>query len=202
MEWVTAYIEEFQYLAIAFVLFIAGLGVPIPEDIPLIYGGIMSGQGKMNVFIHFIVSMVFIIIGDVCLYMIGKRLARSGKSDSETPSRLSGLLTEERKQKVTSYFDRYGSWTVFFGRFVAGIRGGVFLTAGMTGFPLRRFILLDGLAALISVPVWIGLGYWFGHEYDVILEQLKEHQLTVLIVIIGLGLGYWLYRRSTSKKTT
>ena len=74
MEFVIEHIEQFQYLAIAFVLFIAGLGVPIPEDIPLIYGGVMSGQGQMNVWIHFAVSLAFILIGDVCLYMIGRRL--------------------------------------------------------------------------------------------------------------------------------
>ena len=60
MEWVIEHIEEFSYFAVAFVLFIAGLGALIPEDIPLIYGGVMAGAGKMNVYIHFGVSIVFI----------------------------------------------------------------------------------------------------------------------------------------------
>ena len=67
MQWITQYIEQFQYVAIAFVLFLAGLGIPIPEDIPLIYGGVMAGKGSLNVYIHFVVSMVFILVGDVSL---------------------------------------------------------------------------------------------------------------------------------------
>lgn len=198
MDWVTEYIEEFQYVAIALVLFLAGLGVPIPEDIPLIYGGVMAGQGKMDVTIHFVVSMIFILIGDSCLYFIGKKISRGHRQIEQTrskPSRLDKLLKPEMRIKVQSYFDRYGSWAVFFGRFVAGVRGAVFLTAGITGFPLKRFILLDGLAALISVPVWIGLGFWFGKRWTVILEIMKTYQLYVFAGIICVGIIWWLIRK-------
>ena len=207
MEFVIENIEQFQYLAIAFVLFIAGLGVPIPEDIPLIYGGVMAGRGDMNPWIHFAVSVAFILIGDVCLYMIGKRLGRARAAaggdteDAENirpPSRLEKLLTPERRVKVQSYFDRYGSWTVFFGRFVAGIRGAVFLTAGLTQFPLRRFIILDGLAALISVPVWIGLGYWFGANWKEHLETFKSYQVYILGGVVALVFIMWVIKRRRS----
>jgi membrane protein DedA with SNARE-associated domain len=198
LDWVTEYIEEFQYVAIALVLFLAGLGVPIPEDIPLIYGGVMAGQGKMDVTIHFVISMIFILIGDSCLYFIGKKISRGHSQIEQTrskPSRLDKLLKPEMRIKVQSYFDRYGSWAVFFGRFVAGVRGAVFLTAGITGFSLKRFILLDGLAALISVPVWIGLGFWFGKRWTVILEIMKTYQLYVFAGIICVGIIWWLIRK-------
>ena len=190
MQWITQYIEQFQYVAIAFVLFLAGLGIPIPEDIPLIYGGVMAGKGSLNVYIHFIVSMVFIIVGDVSLYLIGRRIARSGKgaehTNYETPSRIQKILTPERKAKVQTYFDQYGSWAVFLGRFVAGVRGAVYLTAGMTRFPLGRFIFLDFLAALVSVPLWIWLGYWAGENWMSLLDQFKEYQVYVLGALCGL----------------
>jgi membrane protein DedA with SNARE-associated domain len=188
IAWITQYIEQFQYVAIAFVLFLAGLGVPIPEDIPLIYGGVMSGAGKMNVYIHFAVSMVFILVGDVCLYFIGRRISQN----AETPSKWQKVLTPKRQAKVQGYFDRYGSWAVFFGRFVAGIRGAVYLTAGMARFPLLRFILLDFLAALISVPVWIVLGYWAGKEWETVIEHAKSYQVYILIGLGVIILGVWI----------
>ena len=208
MEWVTEYIEEFQYAAIALVLFLAGLGVPIPEDIPLIYGGVMAGQGKMDVSIHFAVSMIFIIIGDTCLYLIGRRVSRSSKVQSgqdgdlpsETPTRFERLLSPERREKVQSYFDRYGSWAVFLGRFVAGVRGAVFLTAGLTNFPIRRFIILDGLAALLSVPIWIGIGYWVGERWTEILDTAKSYQLYVLFGLAISAVIYWVVRRRREDK--
>ena len=195
MAWITQYIEEFQYAAIALVLFLAGLGVPIPEDIPLIYGGVMSGKGAMNVYVHFVVSMVFIVLGDVSLYMIGKKISKN----AETPSRFQKILTPERQAKVQGYFDRYGSWAVFLGRFVAGVRGAVYLTAGMARFPLPRFIFLDFLAALISVPVWIYLGYWAGSNWEMILNQAKEYTFYVIsggVILIAL---IWIWRRKRSE---
>ena len=45
-EWITNYIAEFNYFTVALVLFLAGLGFPIPEDIPLIYGEVMASKGS------------------------------------------------------------------------------------------------------------------------------------------------------------
>ena len=208
MEWVTEYIEEFQYVAIALVLFLAGLGVPIPEDIPLIYGGVMAGQGKLDVTIHFLVSMIFILIGDTCLYFIGKKLAQKKKNsnsdtdlDTQESSRFDKLIKPEMRVKVQSYFDRYGSWAVFFGRFVAGVRGAVFLTAGLTGFPLKRFLVLDGLAALVSVPIWIGIGLWFGKRWTVIVDSIKSYQMYVIGAAVLIILTWWLVKRKRTATT-
>jgi membrane protein DedA with SNARE-associated domain len=214
IAWLTQYFEEFQYVAIALVLFLAGLGVPIPEDIPLIYGGVLSGQGHMNVYIHFAVSMVFILVGDLSLYLIGRRLAAKRLQkhaataaedalDTLTPTRWDRLASPERLAQVQGYFDRYGSWSVFFGRFVAGIRGAVFLTAGMAGFPLWRFLLLDGLAALLSVPLWIALGYWAGARWEMLLDQAKTYQLYLLgALALALVIGAYLARRRSLRNIT
>jgi len=197
VEWLTAYLDQFTYVGVALSLFVAGLGVPLPEDIPLIFGGAMAGAGKINVYIHFAISMTFILIGDTCLYFIGRRIG----SAAEGTGRLGRLLTPERRAKATVWFDRYGSWAVFFGRFVAGIRGAVFLTAGTARFPLPRFILLDFLAALISVPVWIWLGWKFGENWEVVLETAKSAQgwvlggLAVVAVALLIYFKWWRKRR-------
>lgn len=189
MEWLTEYLDQFTYIGVAVSLFVAGLGFPLPEDIPLIFGGAMAGAGKINVYIHFVISMVFILIGDTCLYLIGRRLGTA----SESKGRLSKLLTPERRAKAMAWFDKYGSWAVFFGRFVAGIRGAVYLTAGTVRFPLPRFILLDFLAALVSVPVWIWLGWTFGENWEVVIATMKSAQGWVLGIAGAVILGLIIY---------
>lgn len=189
MEWLTEYLDQFTYIGVAVSLFVAGLGFPLPEDIPLIFGGAMAGAGKINVYIHFAISMVFILIGDTCLYLIGRKLGTA----SESKGRLSKLLTPERRAKAMAWFDKYGSWAVFFGRFVAGIRGAVYLTAGTVRFPLPRFILLDFLAALVSVPVWIWLGWTFGENWEVVVATMKSAQGWVLGIAGAVILGLIIY---------
>ena len=197
MEWLTGYIAEFNYVAVALVLFLAGLGAPIPEDIPLIYGGVMASQGHMNVYIHFVVSIVFILIGDLCLYKIGNKISRN----AETPSRWQKVITPERQVKVQRSFDKWGAWAVFFGRFVAGVRAAVFLTAGMARFPVWKFLLLDFLAALVSVPVWIYIGLWAGDNWEYFLEQAKTYQIWVLVGLAVVGLiTYLVVRRRRASR--
>jgi membrane protein DedA with SNARE-associated domain len=196
VEWLTAYLDQFTYIGVAVSLFLAGLGFPLPEDIPLIFGGAMAGAGKINVWIHFAISMVFIIVGDTCLYFIGRKVG----SASEGKGRIAKLLTPERRAKAQSFFDKYGSWTVFFGRFVAGVRAAVYLTAGTVKFPLGRFILLDFLAALVSVPIWIYLGYIFGENWHEVIDTFKKYQWWVIGGIVVIGVGLWVYFKKIRKK--
>ena len=81
------------------------------------------------------------------------------------------------------------------GRFVAGVRGAVFLTAGLTGFPLKRFIILDGLAALLSVPIWIAIGYKVGERWTEILASMKSYQIYVLGGLALLIVIWWFIKR-------
>lgn len=190
MEHLTHYIDEFSYIGIAVWLMLAGLGVPLPEDIPLIFGGAMAGAGKINVYVHFFISMAFILIGDSCLFFIGRRLGKA----TEVSPRWARLITHERRAKVHTFFEKYGMWTVFFGRFVAGIRGAVFLSAGMADFSFKKFLLMDFLAALVSVPVWIYLGWIFGENWQKILAEATEYSNWVVAVSAGLvviGLLAW-----------
>ena len=157
----------------------------------------MSGQGLKNPYIHFAVSMAFILIGDLCLYGIGRRISRN----AETPSKWQKVLTPERQAKVQGLFDKYGSWAVFFGRFVAGVRAAVFLSAGMARFPVGKFIFFDLLAAAISVPVWIWIGYAASSNWEVLAEKAQKYQF----MILGVGLvrvvsGFWYIKRRHRKK--
>lgn len=62
-----------------------------------------------------------------------------------------------------------------------------------------KFVLLDGLAALVSVPVWIvigyGLGHWFGSEIAQMLLKMKQFKngFTILVVSIILVFGIRAY---------
>ena len=196
MEWITNYIAEFNYFAVALVLFLAGLGFPIPEDIPLIYGGVMASQGLMNAWVHGVVSIVFILVGDYCLYRIGRRIGDS----AEAPGFVQKVLTPSAKKKVNGMFERFGSWAVFFGRFVAGIRAVVFLTAGMSRFPVWKFLLLDLLAALLSVPLWIYLGLWAGENWEIFLEKAKVYNMWLIagLAVVGVAAYFIVKRRKAN----
>ena len=56
MEFLIHFFSDYGYFAVLFVLIICGFGVPIPEDITLVSGGVISGLGYTNVHIMLVVS--------------------------------------------------------------------------------------------------------------------------------------------------
>ena len=88
---------------------------------------------------------------------------------------------------------------MFVARFLPGLRTAVFLSAGMSQrIAFLRFIALDGLAALISVPVWIGLGYYGAENREWLLGWVHRGQGVIAISAVALVLiiSGLLWRRS------
>lgn len=183
-----------------FVLLICGFGVPIPEDVTLVAGGIISGLGYTNVHTMFAVGMAGVLIGDATMFTIG-RIYGTKVMQVRFVAR---YLTEERFMAVQEKFAKYGNWVLFVARFLPGLRSPIFLTAGMTRkVSFWRFLLMDGFAALISVPVWVYLGYFGANNRDWLLTWLHRGQSGILMVLavaaVGLGVWWWLRRRKTAK---
>lgn len=193
------------YLIIFGILVACGLGFPLPEDMPLIAAGYLCWDGTMNIFPAIIVTMAGVLVGDTILFYLGSKLGIRFL-DSE---KVQTLFSPKKVRRTRAYFRKYGEKIVFFARFVAGFRAVAFFMSGAMKMPYRRFILLDGLAALISVPVWIAIGYGLGHylgdEISSILKSMKHLKtgFTVVIAVITAVVvirSYLKYRTAIKKK--
>ncbi len=80
--------------------------------------------------------------------------------------------------------DRRGAMLVFTARYIPVGRTAVNFTAGATGYPLRRFIVLDSAAAVIWAGYAIGIGVVAGrwvHKYPLLGAAVA----LVLAIVIG-----------------
>lgn len=186
------------YAALFFVLLICGVGVPLPEDIPLITAGFLAYSGDIALIPAIIVSMVAILAGDSMIFYIGRRWGASVLSHRY----MRRVLPERRLERVRKYFNRYGDWTVFFARFIVGLRAATFWAAGTMHVRYSKFVLFDLLAAVLSVPLWILLGWYFGDDIERALRLLKNFEMVFLVIaVIGVGaLIYWEFRRRKAKR--
>jgi membrane protein DedA with SNARE-associated domain len=187
-------LEGFKaYSAIVGLLLICGLGVPIPEDITLIGAGILASPavGSISVYGGVCAGLLGVLLGDAFLYNLGRTYGRKAFSlplirTIMTPRR---IALAERKVLRNSHF------ICFTARFLPGLRSPVFLTAGIMGVRPAVFYGLDGFAAMISVPIWVGVGYWVGENLDVAMRIAKEIQLTLGLFVLILAGGYVAFRR-------
>jgi membrane protein DedA with SNARE-associated domain len=182
---------------IMFLLLIAcGFGFPMPEDVVLITGGILSARGVVSFWGTFGVTMAGVLIGDGIVFTIGKRF---GPQIRETRF-FRMILTPERETQVAQWFERYGDKVVFFARFAPGLRTPLFLTAGSYQVPYWKFFALDGFAALISVPLWIWVGEVFGDNLDLLETKMRKLQFGIYGVIIVLLIGFIFLVRAKRKR--
>ncbi len=153
-------LETGGYFVLFAVLFSCGLGLPLPEDIPLLIGGFGVGQGRLQLVWVALCCWCGIVGGDIMLYSLGKRF---GLNITRVPV-IGKHVTERRIQRAQVLFERWGIWVVAVGRLFAGIRGAMVIAAGATRYNFVKFIVADGLAALVSGGMWIALGWWAGHS--------------------------------------
>jgi membrane protein DedA with SNARE-associated domain len=192
------FFTENGYLAVFTVLMICGFGLPIPEDISLVAGGVIAGLGYANVHLMAVVAFVGVIAGDVLMFVIGRvwgeRVLRVRW--------IAYLLTPRRYAQVQAKFSRFGNRVMFVARFLPGLRSPIYLTAGMTGrVSFIRFFLLDSLAALISVPIWVYLGYYGAQNHEWLLIWLRRGKvIVILIALVILALAFRYFWRRTARR--
>lgn len=194
------FFSNYGYFAVFGILIACGFGLPIPEDISLVAGGVISGLGFTNVHIMFAVGMAGVMVGDTAVFLIGQRYGERSLNFRF----LARVLTQDVIEKVREKFEKYGTWVVFFGRFMPGLRMPIYFSAGMSRkVGLFRFFFTDFIAAIISVPIWVYLGYYGANNFDELMQWVKQSQITLLVTIGILGLSlvaFFYFKKKVSSK--
>jgi undecaprenyl-diphosphatase len=100
------------------------------------------------------------------------------------------------------FFERYGVWSVFIGRFVGPVRPIIPLVAGMMRMPPRTFIWANLTSAVLWAPAYVLPGYLLGHAWQQHLNLppgLKAAALTLGIVIVVLAVIFSWGRHQASR---
>jgi membrane protein DedA with SNARE-associated domain len=201
LDTVQRFVHAGGYYVIFALLFACGLGLPLPEDIPLILGGYFAAIGQLDLAVVAVVGWFGIIGGDCVLYSLGKKY---GLNITRVPF-VGKHVTREGIQKAEVLFERWGIWVVGVGRMFAGVRGAMVLAAGTIRFDFVKFIIADGIGAVVSGGLFLMLGYWAGKklgDLNALRAKIQhvEHWLIIgLIVVVAMGIGVALYRRKRDK---
>ena len=192
------YLVEFAYGGVFLVLLLCGLGLPVPEDIPIITSGYLVHLGTMSFWPALTVNLLGIMLGDLMIYGFGYLMGPRALEHRM----LHRVVTPERMEKVHRFFERHGRKAIFFGRFVAGLRAPLFLAAGITRLPLRIFFGMDLAAALLSVPLLLAAAWYFGDHIDDFRRMVGTGKALFILVLGAVALlwsGKYLWRKWRSK---
>lgn len=183
---------------IVLALIVAGLGVPVPEDIMLLAAGVLVHRGEVSYTGALIACAFGVMVGDTTIFLIARRLGPSALERRP----LRWLITPKRRERIEEMFTRYGNVIVFMARHMAGLRAPTFAMAGLHGMPLSKFWLWDGLGLCVSAPLVIGIGYWLADNLSDARLLLERFEFVVLGVLTLAVIVALVWRRLRRPKAT
>ncbi|MBY0379341.1 MAG: DedA family protein [Burkholderiales bacterium] len=202
LNYLIDFFSTYGYFAVFLVLIACGIGVPIPEDITLIAGGVICALSKttshlLHSEIMSLVALGGVLIGDGTMFFMGRRL---GPKVTRVPV-IRRIITEKIYSEIQAKVLKYGDKILFVARFLPGIRAPIYIMAGVSHrVSYLKFIIMDGLAAIISVPLLVYIGYFFANDLDEILHYVKHSEVVIISLASLVVVFIVLYNIRKAKK--
>jgi membrane protein DedA with SNARE-associated domain len=181
------FIGKLGYLGIALLLVLGGLGLPVPEEGPIVLAAVLSRGGKMWWPLALASCFAGVLLGDFIVYFLGYVYGEKVMSLPLTRK----FLSPAREAQIKGYFHRHGFKILVSGRFVPGFRTAAYLTAGILRLPALKLLLTDLVAATLSTLLMFGLGILFANQ---IQKGIREAQQWI-VLLVGVGFSAWLLYR-------
>jgi len=188
-----AFIADYGYWAVALVLLCENAGIPVPGESTLLLASFLAySEHQLHLGWIIVVATCAATIGDNLGYALGLYGGRPLLDRYQSILRIPPA-TLQRGEKM---FTRYGAPTVFFARFIFGLRVFAGPLAGVLRMRWRAFALFNFLGAAVWVTAIASTGYLFGQHWRSLLRAMQRFNIAVLIVALAVILFlWWRYRR-------
>ena len=189
LRWV---IVQYGYWAVGGALLLENTGIPVPgETILLLASFLAYSEHDLRLSGIMVVGTIAATLGDnlgfALGYYGGRRLLKRYQSIFRIQQ-----ATVARGERV---FARYGSLTIFFARFVFGMRIIAGPLAGVLRMPWKRFLLFNFMGAALWVSVISSVGYFFGRHWERLEREVKRFDIVVALVVLLIAVFLWWRNR-------
>jgi membrane protein DedA with SNARE-associated domain len=185
--------DLYVYLGVFAALVAAGVGFPMPEEIPIVTAGAWAGHdsqdptSSLRWWLLLPLCILGVVLSDLLLYLLGRVF---GLGLLRFPF-VARVLPPHRLRRIQGNFRRYGVLILLFARLLPGVRSPIFLAAGILRLSWRRFLLADGLYAIPGVSLLFFLAYWFTDQFRDLVSRAEDdlsrvRPLLVVAAILGI----------------
>lgn len=170
---------------------LTGCGLPVPEEVFIIGAGVLSSSGDLRPELAFTACLLGALVGDAAMYGIGRRF---GHNLIRIHPIFAKLVGAEREEYFEQAIVQHGFKVLLLARFMVGVRGPVYLAAGVMRMPFAKFLVWDLVCATLVVGAFFTLAYAFGDDIARLLRD-AEIMLTVVVLAIVAVVAIVAYKR-------
>lgn len=192
LDFLQELIANYGYWAVGGALLLENTGIPVPGETILLLASFLSySRDELKLPYIILIGICAATLGDNLGFAIGYRGGRRLLDRYRTTFR----IREETITRGERLFDEYGAVTIFFARFIFGLRVIAGPLAGVLRMPWRRFAIFNFLGATLWVTVISLVGYKFGKHWDQLMDYLERVNILFIIAAAFVILVLWLWRR-------
>lgn len=184
MEQIFSYIDligGLSYLGLFLIIAGAGYVIPVPEEIVILVIGYFISMGVFNPIYTAIVAFVALVFADNVLFRFSSMDHKYIRKSREYVLRLPFI------KKHISGMEKHIYATIFLSRFLPYLRFASPIIAGTLRVKWSTFLFYDVLAMVLYVPIFLGIGYLFHSNLDLIIYKVEafRHYVFVGVALIA-----------------
>jgi membrane protein DedA with SNARE-associated domain len=199
-ELTRAFFEHHGYWAVTLALLLENAGLPVPGETVLLFASFLAfSERNLHLPWIIVVGTVACTIAGSLGYAIGWRGGRTLLERWKHRFR----IQQDHIDRGERLFARYGSWTVFFARFVFGLRVIAGPLAGVLRMDFKKFAVANFLGAVVWVAVVSCGGYFFGSQWQRLVHIMRNVNLILVGIIALIGVAaWWISLRRRRQRTS
>jgi membrane protein DedA with SNARE-associated domain len=191
VQLITQIIQAGGYAGIAALMALNSSGIPIPSELIMPFSGYLVYLGRFSLVFVVIAGSLGCNLGSAVAYWIGAKggrplVMRYGKWV---------LMSQHDLDRMTWFFERYGSIAILVGRMLPVVQTFVAFPAGIAKMTRLRFHIYTTIGSLIwySCLAWVGMKLGERWHTDPRLEQLfhRFHLVVELAILLGVVWFVW-----------
>lgn len=179
------YVADWGYL----ILFVWSI---LEGELGLIFAGIASHTGHMNVFLAIFVAGLGGFVGDQIYFYIGRF----------NKTYIQAKFKNQRRKLALAHLllQKYGWPIIFFQRYMYGMRTIIPISIGLTRYSSLKFAIINLISAWIWAAITILLSWLFGEYILKILSWFKHHPyIFVIFLLLFIGGTIYYFKIQTKK---
>lgn len=162
---------------------LSGLGIPVPDDFPLLMAGWQIQTGEVPLWPTAIAAFAGVFLRDLLAFSVGYWIRRLGHHP-----RMGFLQRSPRFQRVEGLVERFGHRAIWFARLAIGLRVPLYIASGLAGDSYRRMLAINVPGLLLTVPLTLWLGWRYGEASVTWLVRHLTHRPVFSLTVLGITL--------------
>ncbi len=186
LEILTHFVERYGYVAVALLVTLEGIGLPLPGETAIVTAAAFAARGSLSALGVALAATLGTVLGGSAGYWVGRiggrrLLVRHGHWIRLDAARLA---------RTEKYFARHGVKTVFFARFVALLRIFGSLMAGVAHMPFPTFTAVNLAGGVLWAATFTVVGVVFGKNLSRLDDYIAEISIGLTVIVVVAVLIY------------